>query len=220
MSHEHKNTISSINAVLFDLDGVLINSYNAWFHLFNRTLEYFGFSVITEPVFRAHWGQSTKKDIEIFMPGKTLNEVRRFFIEHYSEYLSYITVDTDAQEILRFLKDKGYCLGCVTNSHRIITDSILQQHALQSYFSIVLTADEVQHPKPAPDLILDACKHLEVSPRQTAFVGDTLADLEAGTCAGCIMIGYRISCPHTVQNLLELRTVIPSLSFEDLLLPP
>jgi len=195
-------------AVLFDLDGVLINSYDAWFHLFNRALDHFGFPTITEPVFRAHWGQSTKKDIEIFMPGRTVNEVRTFFTEHYQEYLSLITLNTDAPAVLQCLYDEGLLLGCVTNSHSAITDSILHKHAIRAYFTVVLTADDVQFPKPAPDLLLDACRHLQVTPQQAIFVGDTPTDIKAGTLAGCFMIGYRVCYPRAAEDLLQVRDMI------------
>jgi HAD superfamily hydrolase (TIGR01509 family) len=199
---------SQVKAVLFDLDGVLIHSYDAWFRLFNNTLVHFGFQNITEQVFRQHWGQSTKQDVEIFMPGRTVAEVREYFNEHYQEYIPYITLDPEAHSVLGFLKDKKLMLGCVTNSHRPITDAIMRHHALHSYFSAVLTADDVEHPKPAPDLIVLALKHLDIHPEETVFIGDTITDIKAGTEAGCIMLGYRVEYTQRVDTLAQARDLI------------
>jgi HAD superfamily hydrolase (TIGR01509 family) len=197
-----------IKAVLFDLDGVLINSYDAWFHLFNDTLEHFGYPRISEPVFRKHWGQSTKEDITIFMPGKTIDEVRRYFIDHYQRFLPYITCDPDGLPVLHSLRSHGLLLGCVTNSHLEITQTVLRRYALHDCFDVILTADDVACPKPAPDILIAACQHLQIEPKDALFVGDTHIDLEAGSHAGCILVGYRIAHPRSVQDLMQLRDMI------------
>lgn len=205
--HDEVNK-DKIKAVLFDLDGVLINSYHAWFQLFNEALEHFGFPRISEPIFRKHWGLSTEQDIKIFMPGRTIDEVRQYFIDHYRDYLSFIIYDPDALPVLHDLRERGLLLGCVTNSHREITDTILRQHAIHECFDVILTADDVIIPKPAPEILIKACGHLGIDPQAALFIGDTQTDIKAGKKAGCVVVGYRIAYPISVQTLMELRDMM------------
>jgi len=208
MQSPEQNTTSLIKAVLFDLDGVLIHSYDAWFRLFNDALEHFGYPRISESVFRKHWGQSTQQDIKIFMPGRTINEVREYFTDYYSTYLSYIALDPYALPVLQYLQTRSLRLGCVTNSHRDITETILREHGLLDFFTVILTADDVVQPKPAPEILVAACTQLQVQTHNVVFVGDTQTDIEAGTRAGCIMVGYRIRHSINVQNLIQLQNMV------------
>ena len=211
MTHSPQSPEVTIKAVLFDLDGVLIRSYDSWFRLFNQALKHFGFKHISEPVFRKHWGQSTKQDVEIFMPGKTVAEVREYFNTHYHEYIPYVSLDPEAHHVLQFLKQRDLMLGCVTNSHRPITDAILDYHSLKPYFSIVVTADDVEYPKPAPDLIIKTLEYFNVLPEETVFIGDTVTDIKAGTKAGVVMVGYRIEHTQRIDTLMQMRDMIAAL---------
>ncbi|OGC42392.1 hypothetical protein A2Y85_07420, partial [candidate division WOR-3 bacterium RBG_13_43_14] len=139
-----------IKAILFDLDGVLVDSYMAWFSLFNQTLKHFGFSEITETIFRKHWGQSTEDDVRIFMPGKKADEVREYFLDHFIDFISQVEVNPDAVMVLEELYKRDLKLSCITNSHREIVVEVLASNRLDRFFKVVLTADDLP-PKPAPD---------------------------------------------------------------------
>ena len=188
----------NIKAVLFDLDGVLIDSYSGWFRLFNDALKHFGFQQITERTFRKHWGQSTEEDIRIFMPGKTVDQVRTYFQEYFPQYLFFLKVNPMAIRTLHALSELGLKLACVTNSHRKIVLETLNIHQLAGYFEVILTADDVKKPKPAPDILSKACRLLGVESNQALFIGDTLTDKKAGHRAGVFFVGYRIKAETTV----------------------
>jgi pyrophosphatase PpaX len=193
-------------AVLLDLDGVLVDSYHYWFKLFNQTLRYFGYPRISRAVFKRHWGQSTEDDIRIFMPEQTLEEVRKYFTRHITKYAKHMKANPRAARVLRKLKQKGFLLGCVTNSHKRITKMELKAAKLKKYFDSVVTADDVKRPKPAPDMLIKACHKLGVPKKQAVFIGDTRTDLAAGKKAGCKVIGYRIKSRVTINNLDKLLT--------------
>jgi HAD superfamily hydrolase (TIGR01509 family) len=201
-------SLAQIKAVLFDLDGVLIDSYNVWFLLFNDTLKHFGFRQISEVTFREHWGQSTKDDVRIFMPGRTVEEVRSFFQTNFANYLSDLEINPSAQKTLKTLLRLNIELACVTNSHRDITQQILAVYCLDRYFKAVITADDVKRPKPAPDMLLDACRSLKVLPEQALFIGDTESDKQAGAAAGCVFIGYKLDSTLTVNRLEDLYNLL------------
>lgn len=192
-----------IRAVLFDLDGVLINSYDAWFHQFQQALRHFGHSPVSEHEFRKHWGQSTEDDVRIFMSERTVGEVKQYFYDHYDEYVQYLSMEPDADRVLHLIKELKLRIGCVTNSHGPIVKETLRHFRLYPYFETVVTADDVRTPKPSPAMILHACQDLKTRPERTVFLGDTATDAAAALSAGCMFVGYRINGEIRVDCLRE-----------------
>jgi len=205
---QKKTSFAHIKAVLFDLDGVLIDSYPGWYLLFNNALKHFGFKQISEPTFRKHWGQSTEEDVRIFMPGRTVEEVRAFFQKNFAVYLPDIKINPSASKILEALLRLNVELACVTNSHRDITRQTLAIHGLDKYFKIVITADDVKKPKPAPDMLWVACRLLKVKPEQALFIGDTPSDKQAGAAAGCLFVGYKLKADIMIDDIYDLYTIL------------
>ena len=197
-----------IKAVLFDLDGVLIDSYYAWFHQFQQALLHFGYARVPEEEFRKHWGQSTDHDVKTFMPGQTSEEVRQYFADHYHAYVQYLRLEPDAERILRFVNEFNLRIGCVTNSHRPIVRATLAHFRLADYFETVVTADDVPQPKPAPAMIHHACRHLGVQPGQTIFLGDTPTDAATAFNAGCHFVGYRMDGRTRVEDHEQFATLL------------
>ncbi len=138
------------------------------------------------------------------MPERTLEEVKEYFTRNLTKYMKCMKVNPRAARVLRRLKQKGFLLGCVTNSHRRITALELRATKLKRFFDAIVTADDVKRPKPAPEMLIRACRILNVPIRQTIFIGDTRTDLAAGKKAGCRVIGYRIKSRVTIRYLDEL----------------
>jgi HAD superfamily hydrolase (TIGR01509 family) len=189
-----------IKAVLFDLDGVLVDSYDAWFHQFQGVLRHFGHEPINEAEFHKHWGQSTDHDVATFMPERTTDEVKQYFVNHYHEYVKYLKLEPYAERILCFVNELNLHVGCVTNSHRPIVSETLAHFQIENYFGTVVTADDVQQPKPAPAMLREACRHLGTLLEQTLFLGDTPVDAQAAANAGCVFAGYRIDGAMRVED--------------------
>ncbi len=197
----------SVKAVFFDLDGVLVNSYDAWFRLFNDTLQHFGYRKITKKEFNREWGKSTKEDVKYFMPRQTVSEVRAYYSKAFPRFIRYVKVTPGATRVLAVLEKRGYRLGCVTNSHKDITRQMLRQAGIGRYFDLVICADEVRRPKPAPDMLNKARKLMGLKPDEVIFIGDTKTDLIAGRRAGLLTIGYRISCRRPIRSIAEVVSV-------------
>lgn len=195
-------------AVLFDLDGVLVDSFRYWFKLFNQSLRHFGHVSVDLRTFRKCWGQSTAEDVRRFMPERTVAEVRAYFLRHKSDHLRFFRVNHRAAPVLRKLTGRGFRLGCVTNSHRPITRVELETTGLNEFFKVVLTADDVNKPKPDPEMLLTACRRLRVAPAAAVFIGDTLTDRLAGQAAGCSFIGYRLDSAASIDRLDDLPGLI------------
>lgn len=197
-----------IKAILFDLDGVLVDTYKVWYHLFNQTLKHFGYQPINLKTFAQNWGQSTEEDVQIFMPEVKLSDVVKYFSENFSKFINYMKVNPEAEAVLKKLKKSGLKIGCITNSHKNITKLEIRKSDLSDLIDIIVTADDVKRPKPDPEMLLKACKKLKVKTNEIVFIGDTPTDLKTAKSARCIFIGYRI---RTMLNIKNLGDLIPLL---------
>jgi HAD superfamily hydrolase (TIGR01509 family) len=203
-----KRRPAEVRAVLFDLDGVLVDSQRYWFLLFNQALVHFGHRPVTRRTFGLHWGQSTAEDVRIFMPERTVAEVRRYFQRHQSDSSGLFRVPARVRPALNGLRQRRLKLACVTNSHRRITRRELAATGLRRYFTVIVTADDVRRPKPAPDMLRAACRRLGVKPGQVLFVGDTRTDELAARRGGCRFIGYRYPARVTIRDLSRLLAIV------------
>jgi HAD superfamily hydrolase (TIGR01509 family) len=203
--------VKGSRAVLFDLDGVLISSFRFWFHIFNKTLEEFGHRRITLATFKKHWGQSTKEDIRIFMPERTLPEVKAAFFRNMTGFGRFLKVNPEASAVLRRLEKNRFKLACVTNSHRRIALWQLRSAKLERFFNVLVTADDVKKAKPDPEMLICSCRKMRIRPACAVFIGDTRTDRQAAKKAGCVFIGYRMRSAYGCRSLKELSPLIRSI---------
>jgi HAD superfamily hydrolase (TIGR01509 family) len=200
-------------AVLFDKDGVLIDSLNTCFLAFNETLRHYGKSELKkEEYLRGFWG--TKAEINLDKIFINLTEIERkeivdYYMRRRMELGNLTKLYTKVIPILEALKRK-YKLALVTNTLREMAVKLLLNFEILRYFDVVVGGDEGK-PKPAPDLILRACRMLGVHSEESIFVGDTLVDIKAGKEAGCKTIIVSTSIPRRELEKIESIGVIYNL---------
>ena len=97
-------------------------------------------------------------------------------------------------------KDRGYRIGVATSDDYAPTLHCLQKLGLAPYFDAILSADQVAHPKPAPDMALEFCRRCGVAPAQTAMVGDSDNDMRFAQNSGLTGILYRAPLPKTLPS--------------------
>lgn len=197
-------------AILFDMDGVLIDSQHAWWKAINVALSCSNHATITKKEFIDNlWGNDFKTSISylgikanVFLDCK----------EWTQTYLDYVLLKKDVISTLSSLK-QSFPLAVITNTQRFITEQVLNRFHLTSFFNAVVCADDVKKGKPAPDIIYQACKQLNVSTSEVIVVGDTKSDLNASKSAGCEMIGMNFNNGgKIIHNLSELPAVIKKVS--------
>jgi phosphoglycolate phosphatase len=91
---------------------------------------------------------------------------------------------TGMRETLKGLKDCGFLLALATCDLRNQTEEILKILGIAQLFDVILSAEEVSHPKPHPQMVLTICKRLDIPPSETILVGDTEGDMTMGKKAG------------------------------------
>ncbi len=177
-----------MKAVIFDLDGTLLDSRQTIRRCLNAAIMEFG-----EEPFE---GEDLKQLI-----GRHLMEIlalKGLGTEEVAERYRQIQMDTyhldmkmyeGVVQMLDALKVNGLSLGVATMRNGRITRDILDGIEIGHYFNATVGVDEAERPKPEPDQVIEACKLLGVREKDSAMVGDTVMDIKSGKAAGCIAIG-------------------------------
>ena len=185
-----------IKAVIFDLDGVIVNTakyhYLAWKHLANSL----GFDV-TEEQNEHLKGVSRVKSLDIILEwgGIEIGESQKeaLLIQRNKEYLEYIDTlsKTDilpgVKEVLDYLKlsDKQIALGSASKNAK----PILEKLEILNLFDVIVDGNSVKKAKPNPEVFLNAAKKLNIAPEYCVVIEDAKAGIEAANSADMISVG-------------------------------
>ncbi len=202
-----KNESITPAAILFDMDGVLVDSLDSWWKSLNDALQHFKQETITKEEFiDNYWGNELQENLKKL----GLDEKIGVFCNNiYGEYLDNVKVFPGVCKTLEKLE--GYPKAIITNTPRDCTLQILEKFDIKNYFDAIITSDQIENGKPAPDIIFEACTQLGVEPRDAALIGDTDNDMAAGKTAGCNTIGIKVKGDFTLQNISDLTKVIEPL---------
>lgn len=196
----------AIQGILYDLDGVLIDSAQAWFRVILRGRESCGLPPVTYEAFKPTFGQGIEADRAEFFPDWTAAQLQAFYDQTFIEELSAIEVMSGALDLLRDLHAVGLRQAVVTNTPRELAQCILKDKGFSPYLDTLAAAGETTE-KPAPDLIWLALKRLELDIPDVLYVGDSSVDVAACQAAGVRMVGLRIAGDITLNDLSELKRI-------------
>ncbi|MBI4360267.1 HAD family hydrolase [Candidatus Micrarchaeota archaeon] len=179
----------TIKAVLFDVDGVLLDSEEALVRMHSDALAHFGFPPASREAIVRTNGHLFVNCVRMLVPG-----IPDFQAEAYAEWTNprftshYIPAFSnafpDVADVLPALSDRGVRLGVVTSQNRAQFASTLKRIGFNG-FDVVVTADDVRRPKPNPEPLEKALAVLGVVGRQDAvFVGDSEVDVQTGRVSG------------------------------------
>ena len=175
-------------AVIFDLDGTLVDSMWMWTAIDVEFLGARGFGC-PEDLQKVIEGMSFTETAvyfkERFQLRETLEEIKeewtRMSIEKYRRE---VRLKPGARQFLDYLADRGLKAGIATSNARAMVDVVIDSLQIGQYFQIVTTACEVTAGKPAPDIYLKVAKELSVEPSSCLVFEDIPAGILAGKRAG------------------------------------
>lgn len=193
------------------MDGVLIDSHDAWFDRFNASLNHFGFKEISVKEFNQNvWAVSFKENSKNYFPGITLDQILGFYHKTFDEFVKKVKKIESVKEILKKLKEKNIKMAVTSNTQSEIIKKILGKIKIGKYFDVILGGEQVENPKPDPEIILKACKKLAIEPKEAIMVGDSTYDEQAAAAAGCGFIGYKMK--NGITDLLQIKELIENVS--------
>lgn len=185
MKHE---MLEGIEAVIFDLDGSLVDSMWMWRAI---DIEYLG-----------RFGIPLPEDLQSKIEGMCFNETALYFKEHFpiadpiekikddwnrmawDKYANEVPLKPGIPEFLENCRSNGIKLGIATSNSRELMDNIALVHGLQDHFSCIMTGCEVGRGKPAPDIYLAVAEKLGVEPSKCLVFEDIIPGIQAGVSAG------------------------------------
>lgn len=191
--------------VLFDMDGVLVFSTEAWFAVYNDTLAGFGHPRIGREEFLRIFGNGTQVDRAEHMPERTVEEIDEAFHRFFAERLSAIEVNPEAVPTLRLLRARGYRTSLATNTNRKLAEEILGRFGVTELLDVLACADEAGAGKPDPAVLRLAGERLRLGLPECVMVGDSRYDEEAASAAPVDFLGYRYGSGLTrIEALSEI----------------
>lgn len=175
-------------ALLFDLDGTLINSIPLITRSYERVFEYFGLPWENGEVLKTI-GIPLREVAERYMPERAGEFIERYTFYQKEKHSEYIKPYPGAAETLEFIKSRGYCSGVVTSKRRAPALRDMEFCDLNRYFDVIVAVEDVSRPKPDPEPVLKALKLLDIKPANAIFAGDSWYDIIAGRKAGVTTVG-------------------------------
>lgn len=188
-----------MKAILFDLDGTLVDTAPDLGYALNLQLKKYGKPALTDAEIRPFASHGSKGLLGL---GFGITPEDTNFIQMRNEYLNlYETVLTRSpllfdgmQAVLESIVKKGLSWGIVTNKPSRFTIPLIKSLKLDQEAICVISGDDAPQPKPSPATLLLACKQAQVEPEQCIYIGDAARDIQAGKAAGMrtiiAMYGY------------------------------
>jgi len=189
-------------AVLWDLDGVLVDSYEVWFALLGASARALGGREVTRAAFEAGWGQGIAADVERWFPGRSIAELEAHYDAHFMDHATHLRVDPDARDVVDALRRRGLAQALITNTPAPLARAILDHARLE--LDAVVGGTDVANAKPAPDIVLEACRRLGVPAADALVVGDSRFDRDAARAASVRFVGVRMDGDARIERLAEL----------------
>ena len=199
-----------VRAVLFDMDGVLVFSEDAWFSVFNETLTGFGHRPVSRAEFDAIYGNGAAADRDAYMPERRVEEIDASYARLFEAHLGEIRPNAEAVPVLAELRRRGIRTSVATNTTAPLARRVLALHGLLPLLDATASADEAGAGKPDPAVVRLAAQRVGEPLEACLFVGDSRYDEAAGAAAPVRFVGLGHGEGTRIERLEELLALVPA----------
>lgn len=190
-------------AVIFDMDGVIVDSEPLHYESEKRVLSRLGYDFPRE-IHRKYIGYANEYEfwqdlLEEY--GVSLN-IQTLILEkqdYFFKHLSHITIIKPALTLLERLKKVSISIALASSSGRELIQKILDTFSLNHFFTVIQSGDDVKNGKPAPDIFLLTAEKLGVKPGECIVIEDSLNGVKAGHAAGMTVVAV----PNEYTKMLD-----------------
>ena len=208
--------VGVIEAVVFDMDGVLIDSEPVWERVRRKFVADHGGRWAQDAQDRmmgmstAEWSAYMSEDFGLRLPPPQVAEL--VIAAMAAEYQAHLPLLPGAVEAVRSLSAR-WPLAVASSAPKSLIEAVLDASALRPAFAAAVSSEEVTRGKPAPDVYLEATRRLGVPPAASAAVEDSTNGLRSAAAAGLTVIAVpRPEYPPAEDALKQARVVLGSLT--------
>lgn len=183
-----------LKAILFDLDGTLVNSLADLAFAVNRALKTENFPTHEVEKFKYFVGDGMPKMVERALPedrrdGETVARMLKLLKDYYGNHFAdFSTAYDDVPELVKELKNRGFTVAVVTNKAQNMADAVVKKFYGDMFDGIFGMREGIPG-KPDPTMALIAMKELGVTPEECVFIGDSGMDVATGVNSGALPVG-------------------------------
>lgn len=185
--------MNQIKGLFFDLDGTLVNTYEAdYFAYRDAIIEVVGVEVNRDSFAKTH-GQEAKQKLDLLAPGLSDEDVDRVRLakkKHYPKYLHHTVAN---ETLVSFLRDMAqhHVIAMVTTAKSHNAEAVLEAHRLNDLFEIKVYGDDVTYAKPDPEGYLIALERSGLQASEVIAFEDSQSGLDAARAAGLATMHIR-----------------------------
>jgi len=217
------NTITQpIHAVIFDMDGVLVDSEFLHIKAEKKTFSPYGIELSKEEI-NTYMGMGVKMMLKSLIQKYSLPLTGEALFRIHEKNLSEIFQEElemmpGAMEIISYLKNRKIKLALASSSSLYLINLILQKMHLKSIFDVVLSGEEVANGKPFPDIFIKTAELLNVQPDRCVVIEDSKNGVTAAKNAGMLCIGFKSPnsknqdinrSDYIVADLIKIKELLP-----------
>lgn len=198
-----------IKAVVFDMDGVLIDAKEWHYEALNRALGLFGYYISRYDHLVTYDGLPTRKKLEMLSMEQNLPKDLHAFINEMKQSYTMEIVHAKCKPVFQHeyalsrLKAMGYKVGVASNSVRRSIEVMMEKSGLTAYLDVILSNQDVKEGKPSPEIYKKALEKLCVSPKECLVVEDNINGIKAARAAGTHVLEVSAVTDVTIDNIMR-----------------
>ena len=204
----------TIKAILFDMDGVLIDAKEWHYEALNKALSHFGFVINRDAHLTTYDGLPTKSKLQKLSEAQGLpeglhehiNKLKQKYTIQYS--YKYCKPTFNHRYALSSLS-RRFKIAVCSNSISKTINTLMDLSGLTEYIDLFVSNEDVKHPKPSPEMFLKAMSEFKVEPRECLIIEDNENGFKAANESGAFLM--KVACPDDVQ-LQKIDTVIKEIN--------
>ncbi|SFS83271.1 haloacid dehalogenase superfamily, subfamily IA, variant 3 with third motif having DD or ED/haloacid dehalogenase superfamily, subfamily IA, variant 1 with third motif having Dx(3-4)D or Dx(3-4)E [Succinivibrio dextrinosolvens] len=202
--------MSRIKAILFDMDGVLIDAKEWHYEALNKALGLFGLEISMYDHLTSFDGLPTKVKLQKLSKRFFLPESLHSFVNKMKQIYTVELIHERCHPMfhheyaLSKLHQEGYKLAVCSNSIRNTIELMMDKAELSSYLDLIVSNEDVKNAKPDPEMYLTAMNKLGVSPSECIVVEDNYNGILAGRASGASVLEVATVYDVTYENIMQL----------------
>jgi beta-phosphoglucomutase-like phosphatase (HAD superfamily) len=200
--------MKKIKAVIFDMDGVLVEAKDWHYEALNKSLGLFGMEISRYDHLVTYDGLPTRKKLEMLTQERGLPVELHDFIYEMKQKYTMETVHSKCKPVffhqyaLSKLKKDGYKLAACSNAIRNSVETMLTKAELMSYMEFFISNQDVKKPKPDPEMYITAMDKLGLNPEECVIVEDNEKGFKAAIDSGAYLMKVKNIDDVNYQNIM------------------